>query len=50
LVPQARWDPADPDSTAFYLVDCGGRADALRHSRQVADAYIAAFKRAHPKA
>jgi 4-amino-4-deoxy-L-arabinose transferase-like glycosyltransferase len=50
LVPQAKWDPTDPDSTAFYLVDCGGRADDIRRSRQVAAAYIAAYKRAHPKA
>jgi 4-amino-4-deoxy-L-arabinose transferase-like glycosyltransferase len=49
LVPQAKWDPSDADSTAFYLVDCAGRADDLRHSRQVASAYIAAYKRAHPK-
>jgi 4-amino-4-deoxy-L-arabinose transferase-like glycosyltransferase len=46
LVPQGTWDPAQPDSTDFFLVDCAGRAAALRHPEQVA----AAYRRAHPAA
>jgi 4-amino-4-deoxy-L-arabinose transferase-like glycosyltransferase len=44
-IPQASWDPAQASSRAFYLVDCAGRAAALRRSYAVAEAYL----RAHPR-
>jgi 4-amino-4-deoxy-L-arabinose transferase-like glycosyltransferase len=44
-IAQASWDPAQASSREFYLVDCAGRAAALRTSDAVAEAYL----RTHPR-
>jgi hypothetical protein len=44
-IAQASWDPAQASSREFYLVDCAGRAAALRRSSEVAEAYL----RTHPR-
>jgi 4-amino-4-deoxy-L-arabinose transferase-like glycosyltransferase len=44
-IPQAVWYPASPAQGTLRLVDCAGRAAALRDPYAVADAYLLA----HPK-
>ncbi len=44
-VPQALWDPASPSQGVLHLVDCAGKAAALRHPYRVAYAYL----RRHPR-
>ncbi|HUB76511.1 MAG TPA: glycosyltransferase family 39 protein, partial [Solirubrobacteraceae bacterium] len=44
-VPQAQWYPSDPVQGTLHLVDCAGRAGALRHPFAVARAYL----RRHPR-
>ena len=39
-VPQALWYPASPDQGVLHLVDCAGKAAALRHPYRVAYAYL----------
>jgi 4-amino-4-deoxy-L-arabinose transferase-like glycosyltransferase len=44
-IPQSRWYPADPRQGVLHLLDCAGRAGALRHPFAVARAYL----HAHPR-
>jgi hypothetical protein len=44
-VPQALWYPASPAQGTLHLVDCRGKAAALRHPYRVAYAYL----RRHPR-
>jgi 4-amino-4-deoxy-L-arabinose transferase-like glycosyltransferase len=40
LIPQVSWDPAQASSRTFFLVDCRGRAAALRNPVAAAGAYL----------
>jgi hypothetical protein len=44
-IPQSLWYPSDPQQGVLHLVDCAGRAGALRHPYAVARAYL----REHPR-
>jgi 4-amino-4-deoxy-L-arabinose transferase-like glycosyltransferase len=44
-IPQSEWYPSDPRQGVLHLVDCAGRAAALRHPFAVARAYL----HAHPR-
>jgi 4-amino-4-deoxy-L-arabinose transferase-like glycosyltransferase len=44
-IPQSAWYPADPKQGVLHLLDCAGRAAALRHPFAVARAYL----REHPR-
>ncbi|MGD0981416.1 MAG: glycosyltransferase family 39 protein [Solirubrobacteraceae bacterium] len=44
-IPQSAWYPSDPTQGVLHLLDCAGRASALRHPFAVARAYL----HAHPR-
>jgi hypothetical protein len=44
-IPQSIWYPTDPQQGVLHLLDCAGRAAALRHPYAVARAYL----RTHPR-